>query len=209
MSVLVNVKKTATGSLQGELHDTVEKPGAVNVLSLLNSGDKRFVRNMRRAWFPVTAISLEKIGVSKEQIEQINKLPDGDIVILNINDPKIDGNLLRIQVVESTTPDVWQRQNAFKAAKHIMIDEKTAKSRVNTEYDLGKYLNQNGYFLDEEGNFIYTKTVVTIENQISHTFIQGTLVPETELPNYGATLAATPEPKDQEEVEKELQKEAV
>jgi hypothetical protein len=70
-----------------------------------------------------------------------------------------------------------------------MIDEKVAKSRITTDFDLKKYLNKNGYFLDENGQFIFTNTVVKVQGQVSHRFIPGRVVPETELANYGATLA--------------------
>jgi len=78
----------------------------------------------------------------------------------------------------------------MKAAKQIMIDERVASNKgVKTQYDLSKYLGQNGYFLDKEGNHIFSKATVTIESQVKHQFADTTLVPENELASYGATLA--------------------
>lgn len=189
MSILVSVRKVANNSLQGELLDTVVK-GEVNVLALLNKGDNRFKNGSeRRAWFPVTLQSLGELGVNKATRDQIAALEQGQSIELNIENPKIEGYELRIQVEETVVPNTYQRANTMKVAKQIMITEKVAKSKIATEFDLSKAVNMNGYFLDAEGQYIFTNTVVKAEGQVSHKFIQGVLVPENELANYGATLA--------------------
>lgn len=191
MSKIVNIRKVANGGLQAEMVDTIEKPGAVNVLAKLNKGDERFnLGSQRRAWFPVTPTSLHELGLSELQLVAIQNLEQGERHPLEIVDPMIDGHKLRIQVNETIIPDVWQRQNASKAAKQIMIDERVAaNTKINTEFDLRNYQGQNGYFLDRDGNHIFSRTTVTIEGQLKHTLVDGTLVPESELATYGATLA--------------------
>jgi hypothetical protein len=191
MSKIVSIRKVANGNLQAEMVDTIEKPGAVNVLAKLNKGDDRFnVGSQRRAWFPVTLASLSDLGLSDIQLQKIHNLQQDERFAVEINDPMIDGYKLRIQVNESIFPDMWQRQNAAKAAKQLMIDERVAaNTKLNSEYDLSKYVGQNGYFLDEHGNHIFSRTTVTIEPQVKHTIIQATLVPESELGTFGATLA--------------------
>jgi hypothetical protein len=190
MSKLTTVRKVANNTLQCELVDTIDRLGTINVLALLNKGDTRFTQsNARKAWFKVTLESLQQMGVNALQLETISKLEKDQKFELNIEDPEIDGHLLRIQINESIIPDVYQRQNATKAAKQIMIDADIAKSKINTNYDLSVHVGKNGYFLDGEGNFIFSKANVTIQGQVNHTFIKGTLVPETELASYGATLA--------------------
>jgi hypothetical protein len=191
MSKIVSIRKVANGGLQAEMVDTIEKPGAVNVLAKLNKGDERFnLGSQRRAWFPVTPTSLHELGMSELQLTAIQALEQGERFPVEINDPMIDGHKLRVQVNESIIPDVWQRQNASKAAKQLMIDEKVAaNTKINTEFDLRNYIGQNGYFLDKEGNHIFSRTSVTIEGQLNHTLVDGTFVPETELGTYGATLA--------------------
>lgn len=190
MSKLTTIRKVAHGSLQGELIDTIEKPGTVNILALLNKGDARFNQSsIRRAWFPVTLDSLQQMGVNALQLETISNMEQGNKFELNIENPRIDGFLLRVQVTESILPDMYQRQNAIKTAKQIMIDQDVAKSKIATEFDLSIHIGKNGFFVDEGGNFIFSKANVTVDGQVNHTFIKGTLVPETELASYGATLA--------------------
>lgn len=190
MSKLTTIRKVANGSLQAELVDIIERPGAINVLALLNKGDERFkTGNTRRAWFPVTLQSLEEMGATAEQLAKIEALAHGEKFELNIENPQVNGLKLRIQITESINPDMYQRQNTMKTAKQIMIDNNVAKSRVASEFDLTVHIGKNGYFIDEGGNFIFAKATVNVEGQVNHTFVKGTLVPETELANYGATLA--------------------
>lgn len=190
MSVLVSVKRVANNQLHGELSDVVEKPGVVNVLALLNKGDKRFkIGSDRLAWFPVTTMSLEEMGISTQTIAQIDALKEGEKIELNFPNPKINGQELKIQVMETITPDVWQQQNTMKAAKQLMINEDVAKNTKISDYSLSKYLGQNGYFLTEDGNFIFSRTTVTVKSQLKHELVTGVLVPEMELNSYGATLA--------------------
>lgn len=199
MSVLTQVRRVANNGLQGELVDTVEKPGSINVLAHLNKGDDRFkTGNERRAWFPVTMQSLQEIGATPAQLDAIAKLEKDGKFELNISNPKVDGLTLRVEIKESIIPDMWQRQNAKKAAKQIMITPEVAKSRVKTVFDLGIHIGKLGYLIDEGGNFIFSKANVTVEGQVNHVFVPGTLVPETELANYGATLAEAPVMQDQD-----------
>jgi hypothetical protein len=196
------VGKTTEYAFQGELVDTIEKPGAINVLAYLNRGDERFSKGSeRRAWFPITLQTLEEeFHLPIVMIESIKALEIGQKFGLNLSNPKINGLKLRVQVNETIYPDTWQRQNAMKAAKQIMIDESVAKSRIKTSYDLALHIGKNGYFMDNGGNFIFQRSSVTVDGQVNHTFVDGTLVPETELANYGATLA------DNAEVESEVAK---
>lgn len=190
MSKIVSIRKVANGGLQGELQDTVDVLGRVNVLAKLNRGDVRFnTGSVRRAWFPVTLNSLEDLGINKKDIEAISKLEEGDKYELNFENPSIDGEPLAVQVVESIIPDAWQRQNTMKSAKQLMISEEVSQNKKLSEYDLTKYIGRNGYFLDEDGNYIFTRTSVTVKSQLQHVFIKGKFVPENELSDYGATLA--------------------
>lgn len=192
MSEIVSIKKVANGSLQGELTDTVDIAGRVNVLAKLNKGDARFnTANLRRAWFPATVDSLLDLGISKQDAEYIQALEEGQKYELSIVDPKIDGEVLRVQVTENVVPDAWQKDHVMKTAKQLQISEQVAKSKIATNYDLKKYLGQNGYFLDQEGNFIFMRTTVTVSSQLTHTIIKDvTFVPEKELATEGATLAS-------------------
>lgn len=193
MSKLTTIRRVAGNGLQAELVDTIQKPGSINVLALANKGDERFnVGSSRRAWFPVTLPSLEEMGATTEQLAKINALEVKEVFELNLNNPKLSGLELRVEIRESIFPDVYQRQNTKKAAKQIMITSEVAKSRISTGFDLSVHIGKNGYLIDEGGNFIFSRATVNVEGQVNHTFVKGTLVPETELGNYGATLAETP-----------------
>lgn len=200
MTKIVSIRKVANGSFQAEMVGKVSRPGAINALALLNKGDDRFVTGSdRRAWFPVTIQSLRDLGLSDAEITAIMNLEEKAKLDVSIENPTMDGHKLAIQVKESIFPDVYQRQNAATAAKQLQITpEIAANKKLKTDYDLSKYVGQLGYFLDAEGNYIFSRTSVTVESQINHVFVEGTLVPETEIGASGATLA---EPVSTEAVE--------
>lgn len=189
-SKIVSVRKVANGSFQAEMAGTIDRPGSVNVLAELNKGDERFNRtNLRRAWFPVTLLSLQELGVDALTLQKIKNLEEYDKVELNIENPQLHGEALCIQINETIVPDVWQRQNVTKSAKQLMITDSVAKSRIATDYPLEDYIGQNGYFMDKDGNFIFSRGIVTVASQVRHNFVEGQLVPETELATFGGTLA--------------------
>lgn len=195
MTKIVSIRKVANGGYQAEMVGGVVRPGSVNILALLNKGDERFKQGSeRRAWFPVTLATLsEDFNVDALTISKLNALEQGEKVELVIENPTLGGHKLCIQINETTVPDTYQRQHVMKSAKQLMIDAKIASNgKLKTDFDLGKYIGQNGYFMDADGNFIFSRGTVTIESQVSHTFVEGALVPETELANYGATLAEAP-----------------
>lgn len=200
MSVLTKITRVKNNSLQAELVDTIEKPGRMNVLAKLNKGDERFkVGSQRRAWFPVTILSLREIGVNPLILLQIEALKETEFLELNMESPKVEGDELRIQVVESTIPDAYQKANAVKSAKQIMISEEIASnSNIKTDYNLRNYVGKNGFFVDKNDAFIFAKATVTVGSQVEHKFIEATLVPETELAEFGAVLATSDALKGQE-----------
>lgn len=192
MSKITSVRRVANNGLQAEMQDIVSHPGRVNVLAALNKGDSRFqTGNPRRAWFPVTIASLAEQGVSSETLSKIEELEYKVKMDLNIENPQVNGKVLRIQVNESVTPDEFQVANVMKTAKQIMITDKVAANKgINTKYDLSQYIGQNGYFVESTtGQHIFSATSVTLEDQVRSVFVEGELVPEKELADFGATLA--------------------
>lgn len=201
MSKIVSIRKVANEGFQAEMEGLVQRPGAINVLAYLNKGDARFNNgNTRKVWFPVTILTLqEDFQLNDATISKLQALEQGEKLEVNIENPTIAGEELAIQVNETIVADPYQRQHMAKTAKQLNIDEKVAKSKIKTTFDLSKYLGQVGYFLTEEGDFIYSRTQVTIKSQINHTFVEGTLVPETELASYGNTLGfANPQTEGEE-----------
>lgn len=194
MSKIVSIRKVANGSFQAEMEGLVERPGAINVLAHLNIGDERFKSgSTRRAWFPVTLLALEQeFHVSAETISKLKAAEEGERVAVEIINPSLGGDKLAIQVNETVTPNPWQKQNVARAAKQLQIDGRVASSRIKTEFDLMNYLGETGYFVDSMGNLIFSTTTVNVASQLKHTFIDGMLVPASELGAYGATLATAP-----------------
>jgi hypothetical protein len=190
MSKIVSIRKVKNDSLQAEMTGTVQKPGSINVLQALNAGDERFqTGSKRRVWFPVTLAFLVDF-LSAAELKHIEGMAQGEKLAVEITNPTVNGEILEIQVKESTQPDTYQRANVMNTAKRIMIDESVAANKgLETAYDLSVYKGQNGYFLTEEGQHIFTRSTVTIASQVKHTFVDGTLVPEKELAKVGATLA--------------------
>ena len=193
MSKIISVKRVANNGLQAEITAMVQISSRINVLQMLNKGDKRFESTSapRHAWFPVTLISLEELGVDSMTLAKIDNLQFGEKVELDLVDPKIEGELLTIQVTESVFPDEFQYKNAKTAAKQLPITDRVAKNRTLANgRDLSKYIGEVGYFLDASGQHIFARNIVTVESQVKHTIVpDAQFVPARELSEYGATLA--------------------
>ena len=193
MSKIISVKRVANNGLQAEITAVVQISSRINVLQQLNKGDKRFepTASPRHAWFPVTMISLKELGVSAAKLAEVDALQFGEKAELDIIDPKVEGELLTIQVVESIYPDEFQAKNVMTSAKQLPITERVAKNRTLANgRDLSKYIGEIGYFLDAAGNHIFTRNVLAVESQVKHSIVEGAVfVPAKELAEYGATLA--------------------
>lgn len=196
MSRIISVKRVANNGLQVEIVDKVQT--RKNVLQLLNKGDERFdVTKERHAWFPATVDSLEEIGFSADDLAKIEKLEMGTKIECNYENPKIDGDLLRIQVAESTIPNSYQKENALKAAKQLVISAQVAKSRGFSPDMIGK----TAYFLAPDGAHIFVNSSVALNSQLNHTTIEGaTLIPAVMMSEYGAYLAESIEVTQKETV---------
>lgn len=190
MSRIVSIRKVKNDSLQAEMVGRISKPGQINVLAELNKGDERFnvSGSERRAWFPVTLQWLMEAGMPADKLAKLEALTEGEKMEYIIENPQVAGQSLEIQVNETINPDQFQSANAMKTAKKIDIT-KDLSPNVQSDFDLTKYVGQKGYFLDKDGNHIFSRTTVQVKSQVKHTFVTGTLVPEQELANYGATLA--------------------
>jgi hypothetical protein len=209
MSKIVSIKRVKNNALQGELVDTVQVSPRMNVLAKLNIGDERFrVGSERHAWFPVTMLALAQLGFSKEDLDKIEKLEYGNKLTVNYEHPKVDGFELTIQVNETVIADQWQYQNVMKSAKQLEITAEVAANKgLATDFDLSKYIGQTGYFMDENNNFIFSRTIVTVKPQVRHTVIEAKLIPSTELSEFGATLHEPISVGETEEVKEEQKEE--
>jgi hypothetical protein len=193
MSKIISVKRVANNGLQAELTAVVQISERINVLQQLNKGDKRFEPTSlpRHVWFPVTMLSLKELGVDAAKLAEIDNLQFGEKAMLDITDPKIEGELLTIQVTESIYPDEFQAKNVMTSAKQLPITDRVAKNRTLANgRDLGKYIGEVGYFLTPAGEHIFTKNILVVESQVKHSIVKDAVfVPAKELAEYGATLA--------------------
>lgn len=190
MATITKIKRVKNDRFQAEILDSIEK-GKLNVLGLLNKGDIAFQpKSHRYAWFPVTVKGLVEIGVSSYLIEKIKQLELGQQIEINLVDPKLNGEKLRVQVTETTVPNVWQRDNYLRAAKQLEITPAVINNTaINKHEEIANHVDETGYFLTEEGNYIFSNTTVTVESQLQHTFLEGWLTPAPVLQRLGATLS--------------------
>jgi hypothetical protein len=188
---IVNIKRVKNNRLQAEMIDIVDKPGKVNVLAKLNHGDSAFERQKpRHAWIPVTSASLIDLGVKGELLERIENLKFGESVECQIIEPRVEGQRLRIQIVETTTPTAWEAANFKKAAKQIKITVEVANNRTLAKHErTGEFIGDIGYFVTDANEYIFSNATVNIESQLEHKFIEGYLVPASLLEDLGTTLA--------------------
>ncbi len=177
---IVSIKRVKNDRLQAELVDAVNR-GRVNTLALLNVGDKAFdPKSFRHAWFPVTIESLIQLGATAALIEKIEKLKINEKVESSIVDPTIEGKKLRIQVTEN----FMKASKQLTLTKEVVANESLAKHPRSAEF-----IGDQGYFLTETGEHIFSNSTVEIEEQVNHTFLDGYLVPEELLAGASAVLA--------------------
>jgi hypothetical protein len=145
----VNYTDPSKPKVQIEIAEFVRDPQrSVSALSLFNADDDRFSGKPRRAWLVVSPAMLKThLGVD---------LPvgfaDGDEVIeLNILNPMVGNQPLRIQIEETLTPSEWQSLNIDKAAKRA---------------------GKDGPYITHGGNYIFSNTTVVI-GEPKHAFLEG------------------------------------
>lgn len=193
MSKIISIKRVKNERLQAEMTDVIEKPGKLNVLQRLNKGDEAFTVNERRTWFPVTIASLIDLGVSASLVTAIEALKLNEKVDCLIENPTVSGEVLRIQVTETTQGNEYQTKNFLKAAKQLEISQSVIENTILHKHpEIGKHVGENGYFMTDEGHFIFSNTIVTVESQVRHSFIDGILVPSKIAEKVGSTLNSVP-----------------
>ncbi len=185
MTKLVKVSRTKNGALQAEFAAQILKPNSNNnALALLNLGDDRFKQaSERRAWMTVSALAMQTyfgIDVSNLQNEQS--------IEINLDNPKVNGNPLNVQIQEFTQKEIQDRiakttSNGVKSSLQYLLDNalKTAK-QVKTE-------EGTKYFI-KDGGFIFSISTVVV-GEAQHKFItDATMVAESTLVNESATAQA-------------------
>lgn len=133
----------------------------VSILQMLNQSDDRFKRGARRVWMTAEPQDASKFfGVDLTNVDEyinkeIGKDYNGDprfadVKDLNILNPTINGQRVRVQITEQTTPAPgWEENNQERAAKRR---------------------GKNGSFVTHNGGYIFTKTDLVL-NEPKHTFL--------------------------------------
>jgi len=114
-TLLVSAKGVKGGKVQLEFAEHVTNPYASasnSLVSALNRSDDRFSSRPRRAW-----ISGEKVDIEDLLGIKLSSMEEGDIKELNILNPKIKGQKVRVQINETTEPDSYQQDNIEDTAK--------------------------------------------------------------------------------------------
>lgn len=94
---------------------------AKNILGMLNASDERFNvgnPNKTMAWVSAVPSDAEALfGIDFSSLENV-----GDEMELNVVEPKINGELLNIQIKETTKGSDWDFANLEKSAKRAGKD---------------------------------------------------------------------------------------
>ena len=156
-TLLVNARKVAGNKIQLEVAEILQDQ-EVNLLQMFNEGDDRFSRRPRRAWLtaePAAASKYLGIDVDDDSKYYTNEM-DRVVMDLNVLNPTINGQRLRIQVTEQTAPPSdWAAANIERSAKRK---------------------GKDGDFITHNGDYIFTKSEVVL-NEPKHTFLEADSAP--------------------------------
>lgn len=149
-TLLVNARKVANGKIQLEFAEVMQQADGVNVLQAFNASDSRFQTKARRAWQtaePKDAVAI--LGI--DAIGDMSKYSADGKLELNVLNPTMNGQRLRVQITETTEPrNQWEAENIDRAAK-----------RRGAEGD----------FILHQGKHIFTRMSIVL-NEANHTFLQ-------------------------------------
>jgi hypothetical protein len=118
-SILISFKGTSTSKIQITLGEKVATR-SVNPLALLNASDDKFntTSKARRAW--LTAEPSDAKTYFPQYASQIDEAAAGDksteVFVGDLN-PSIAGQVLRVEINETTTPTAYQASNVESTAK--------------------------------------------------------------------------------------------
>tara|TARA_R110000803_G_scaffold71102_4_gene134171 strand:+ start:13477 stop:14016 length:540 start_codon:yes stop_codon:yes gene_type:complete len=146
-TLLVSVKAVRGGKFQLEFAEPISNPnakGGNSLVTMLNKSDDRFSSKARRAWISGEKLDIEQmLGISLEGVGE------GQSKDLNVLNPEIGGERLRIQIQETTSPDDYQASNI----------ETTAKKS-----------GANGDFITHNGSHIFSNTSI-VSGEAVHSFL--------------------------------------
>jgi hypothetical protein len=131
-TLLSGVKAIKGGKYQLEFAELIQNPtakGGNSLVGLLNASDDRFASaKPRRAW-----ISGEKSDIEKTFGMKIEDMSEGDEKLLDIVNPEVGGQRVRVQILETTQGSDYQLMNIETKAKRAGKD--------------GDYITHNGDYI--------------------------------------------------------------
>jgi hypothetical protein len=147
-TLLSKVKAISGGKYQLEFAELIQNPtakGGNSLVGLLNKSDDRFASaKPRRAW-----ISGEKSDIEGALGFKIEDMEPGDDKFLNIVNPEIGGDRVRVQITETTVGSEYQLENLEKSAKRAGAD---------------------GDYITHGGEYVFSNTDPVI-GKAKHTFL--------------------------------------
>ena len=142
-SLLVQARRVSGGKIQLELAEVVNA-SEPNLVSMFNKSDERFSQSgARRGWMSVEpSDASENLGIDLSDVNPGWTTNDRghEILPLNILNPKIGKDVLRLQIVETTEPTAYQASNLETTAKRKGKD--------------GDFITHNGDYIFSSGRFV-------------------------------------------------------
>jgi len=150
-SLLVSSRKVANGKIQLEVAEKLENSASNNPLGSFNKSDDRFSSSgARRAWLTAEIEDAsELLGLDLSTGYTVND-KGHEVLMLNVLNPTVLGQALRVQVTETVEPSEYQATNLDSAAKRK---------------------GKDGDFITNDGMYIFANTDVVF-GEPTHTFLQ-------------------------------------
>lgn len=146
-TLLVSAKGINGGKIQLEFAEIIRNPNAKSsnpLVAAFNASDSRFSSKARRAWQAGEQVDIERLlGLTLGTMEK------DDVKELNILNPKVNGESLKIQVTETVEADDYQKE-------HIE--------------DTAKRAGKDGDFIMSGGKHIFSNTEI-VSGEVQHTFL--------------------------------------
>lgn len=157
-TLILNARKVKGNKIQLEFAERLSTPDSPqSLLSAFNKSDNRFSQSsgVRRAWLTSEpSDASELLNVDLVNAKYIVNEDGREVHALNILNPTMDGQRMRVQIVETTTPTEWQTDNLERAAKRKGAD---------------------GEFITHKGQYIFSNGDVVL-GEPKHTFLEADTV---------------------------------
>ena len=155
-TLLVSARKINGGKVSLEFAEVIETSDRlVSALTILNKSDDRFSSRPRRSWVssePVDAAELFNVNFGDDG--EWYDSEKGEMMDLDILNPKYNGQRFRVQINETVEGTQWQIDNADVAAKRK---------------------GKGGDFITHNGEYVYSNGDVVLVNEgdnVTHTYLQ-------------------------------------